>query len=285
MTEPNLYIPKARSDPEKRPRCRRHAVIWEATEFSDLTDYWMWSLGSRLKRGCHFINPHYTISCPKPTAAFYRQACWARDAWINLLLMDIGPRGFRDKFKGLSPTQKQRDLSGVMFQHGELIPPPTWSRWAQAAFQPDLSDITMRRRPISLANLQTEEGRDCLAEISRAELTFTRSSHPTGAIYVIPGMTLSGPSLNSTFLKQAREAETDWHRKLHRLVGKERKVLVRAADLPTRMLVFHGVLAVNGLVYLPSCWPDKTPSEHDLKQTPFNSPTVPPEYLGLEFRS
>ena len=202
----------------------------------------MFSLGSRLKRGCHYINPHYTVSCPEPSAAFYRQACWARDAWINLLLMSLGPMGFRGSFRNLSPIAKQREVSGVMFHYGEFIPPPTWGRWAQATFQPEQAEFITRRRTIIPGNLETQEGREWLAEISRAELNLSSCTLASGATYVTPGLTLEGPSLNAAFLTKAREEETDWHRKLHRTLGKNRKLLAREADLPTRMLVFHGVL-------------------------------------------
>ena len=260
MYNPRQSTLKPSSKLEVRPRVKSHGDVWDASAFSELTDFWMFSLGSSLKRGCHYINPHYTVSCHEPTAAFFLQAFWARDAWINLLLKNLGPRAFRDNFKNLSPILKQREVSGVMFHHGQFIPPPSWALLAQAAFQPNHAQFSIRRRTITPVNLETHEGRECLAEISRAELNLYFPTLVSGATFVTPSLTLEGPSLNEAFLAKAREEETDWHRKLHRTLGKNRKLLAREADLPTRMLVFHGVLAAEGRAYRPGHWPDKNQS-------------------------
>ncbi len=60
------------------------------------------------------------------------------------------------------------------------------------------------------------------------------------------------------------------------------KELKAAADLPTRMTVYLGTLVLDGLIYVPGLWPDNKVTEKRLLNSPFKSPTLPPEYLGLE---
>lgn len=285
MLEQPFHHRPGGSSPEPRPHVERHVIDWEVSDFSDLTLRQIRALGDDIRVGCHFLNPLYTVSSPIPTPAFYRKAMWAQAGWIKLFSDTINPYSsiaFRHNCRTLGVSAKQLQVSGVMYRDGTRVPPPLWAQHARVVREPDLARITTIRRSISLPHLRSSGGQQVLAVMSRAELLRLLSSQPTAASYVTPATTLSAPSLTSTFLIEAREEEDRWHRRLHQRFGKERKALARSLDLSTRMLVFLGVLMVAGRVHLPGCWPDQEPSEAKLGQTPFRSPTVPPEFLGVE---
>lgn len=269
---------------EPKPRLTRHEINWEISDFSALTLGWIRALGDQIETGCHFLNPLYTVSSPRPTATFYRQAIWARDGWINLFRDTIRPLGFHDLSKSLTPSPKQLQISGIMYRDGAVVPPPVWYEQADAVLDPDLPLITSHPHPANLAGLQTPEGREALMALSRAEVQRLLSCRPSAAFYVTPDLSLTAPRLSPTFLSMARRSENKWHRRLSHRLGRERRQFTRSADLPTELLCIHGILIAEGRAYLPGQWPDKVQSKAHTNSSPYASGTVSLEFLGLELR-
>jgi len=179
---------------------------------------------------------------------------------------------------------RQLSLSGILFIDGNPIPPRTWIARADELLNPagDATPIRVYRRRVDLDALESSGDPNPLKAVTLAELRVHLAANPDAALYVTPGVTVAAPTPGQAFLAEARKRSDEWHGKLYRTLGSGKKPLFRAADLPTLMLVYCGTLVIKGQCYIPGCWPNENATKARLKRTPFQAPTVPPSYLGLD---
>jgi hypothetical protein len=185
----------------------------------------------------------------------------------------------RAKVLSSGKLAKQFAFSGIMIIGGKHIPPHTWRSQADRLLNP--APITVTRRRVDWATFRLTRDPEPLKTLSLAELRSQLYLNPAAALYVAPGITVVAPTCHPAFLKKARDAEKEWHGRTYQALRQAKKALARAADLATRMLVHNGVLVVEGRCFVPGCWPDQRPTNFRIRNTPYQSPTVEPEYLGL----
>ena len=118
-----------------------------------------------------------------------------------------------------------------------------------------------------------------LKVISRSALQEHLDRQPSHAAYVSPQATVSAPSATPAVYEAAKRCQANWCTLLNRTLGCGN--VRRASDPATVCLAFSGTLLVDGQLYLPGCWPTHSPRPGRLRKTPFQSPTVPPDFLGL----
>src|SRR4051812_44687448 len=74
---------------------RRHRVDWEADDLAELTARRFLSRHQKLRQGCWYLTPRFTVSCPAPTAEFYRTVLHLRSAWLRTCRQVQGKPGHR----------------------------------------------------------------------------------------------------------------------------------------------------------------------------------------------
>jgi hypothetical protein len=74
---------------------RRHRVDWEANDLAELTSRRALSRHQRLRTGCWYLNPRFTVSCPAPTAEFFRTVSHIRSSWLRTCRQVQGKPGHR----------------------------------------------------------------------------------------------------------------------------------------------------------------------------------------------
>ena len=178
---------------------------------------------------------------------------------------------------------KQMAYTGMMIIDGEVITPKTWHRWATELIHPDRPGITIAPRKVFLSTLKATGNTTHLEQLSREALQAHFDVYPSHAAYVCPNVTVSAPSATPAFYEAVKRFQAQWCTLLNRTLGcgNVRRAR-RAADEATVSLVYSGTLVVDGRLYLPGCWPTHYPKPGRLKNTPFQSSTVPPPYLGLK---
>jgi hypothetical protein len=173
--------------------------------------------------------------------------------------------------------------SGILFMDGNPVPPRTWRARADELLnpRPDVP-VTITRRRLDLAAFKATGDPEPLRAISRAALQEHLDRHPSQAAYVSPQVTVSALSATHAFYQAVRTFQAIWCTLLNRTLGcgNVRRAR-RAMDQATVSLVYGGTLVVDRQLYLPGCWPIHDPTSSRVNKTPFQSPTVPPLYLGL----
>jgi len=177
--------------------------------------------------------------------------------------------------------------SGILFIDGNLIPPRTWQARADELLNsgPDVP-VTITPRRLDLATFKATGDPEPLRTISRAALQEHLDRQPSQAAYVSPQVTVSAPAATHAFYMAVRTCQAEWCTLLNRTLGcgNVRRAR-RATDEATVTLVYSGTLVVDGKIYMPGCWPIHDPKPWLLKKTPFGTPTVPVEFLGLTSRA
>lgn len=309
---------------------RRHHVDWEASDLdlTELTARRALSLGPKLQQGCWYLCPRFTVSCPAPTAAFFRTVLELRSSWLRTCRQVQGNYGQRqqarqaerqgrlgahlsidpDAAAGLPCRQrpkfvppparpggqrrgiieagqiaKQLGFGGIMFIDGNPIPPQTWQAQADRLLRRSKdAPITTTRRHVDLAAFKTSGDPEPLKQTAREALQAHLDASESHAAFVTPMTTISASTATPAFYEAAQQAQARWCILLNRTLGCGNvRRLRRASDPATLCLAFFGTLLVDGRAYLPQCWPIHAPKLGRLKRTPFGSPTVPPEFLGL----
>ena len=143
--------------------------------------------------------------------------------------------------------------------------------------------ITVLHRPIDLAAFKATGDPGPLEQTAREALQSHLIANPSHAAYVCPSRTVSATSATPAFYAAARRSQAEWCILLNRTLGcgNVRRAR-RAAGESTVALAYGGTLVVDGRLHLPGCWPIDHPPRSRLKRTPFQAPTVPPGFLGLE---
>ena len=264
----------------------KHPVPWEDVDLSDLgslTLRLIFALGSALQQGCHYLNPRYTVSSPGPSPAFYREVFRAGSSWLRMLRDNLGKHATRRLAESQTPSGRHATLSGLMFQDGKAIPTRTWHSLADQALHPEIALISVNRRRADLAEYKATRDPGPLKALSLAGLRSQLSLNPKAALYVTPAITVAAPTFSPAFLEKAHAAEREWHGRVYRILRRDKESLARAADPPTRLLVHHGALVIDGRCNLPGCWPDQRPSRPGIRPSPPGTSTVPLTFLGLAF--
>jgi hypothetical protein len=177
---------------------------------------------------------------------------------------------------------RQFAFSGLMIIDGNHVPPRTWQAQADQVLHPDRPRITTVRRRIDLATLKATNDLEPLKRTAREALQAHLDHHPNDVVFVTPQATISAPSATPAFYVKADQLKATWCTLLKRTLGSGTvRRLRRAADQETLALVFSGTLIEGGSIYLPGYWPNHAPKPGQRRKTPFQSPTVPPSYLGL----
>lgn len=289
-------------------------------EIIDATEQLFQLLGDQLGQGSWFLCPRYSVYSQVASKPFFQEARGAQSRWLREATKSIslrrearnvvakGQRAALCDLLGYSAVRpsanlprptlnseqlrhvrqagriaKQMAFSGLMIIDGEHIDPTTWNRMADkpCGRRPTLKPIVTHRK-IDLAALKATGDPNPLKAVTLAELRVHLAANPDAALYVTPGMTVAASTSSQAFLAEARKRSDEWHGKLCHALRQDKKHLFRAADLPTLMLAYRGTLVINGQCYIPYCWPNENATKARLKRTPFQSPTVSPEFLGLD---
>jgi len=178
---------------------------------------------------------------------------------------------------------KEMALTGIMFIDGDHILPWTWNRMADELLrtEAETAPITTHRR-IDLTTLKATGDAEFLKRLSRDALQSHLDEHPRHAAYISPSRTVRAASASSDFFREVDRQKGAWCTYLNRELGSGFvRRAIRAADDETIALVYRGTLVVDGLLYLPGCWHNWATKPRRLTKTPFQAPTVPPAFLGL----
>jgi hypothetical protein len=261
-------------------------LFWDWNDPSAIVKEEIRKLGGRIANGCWFLNPMVKIYAYKPTRSYFKAVRWHQSAWFRVLTRQFGSANWRKKMLATKDRlERLLEFSGYLEIDGEIIDPHAqWLRESELGLHPE-SDFVWSSRPQAYPCLKSGDW-DSLREMSRSELELQLSGNPNDPLYVSPGITLIGFQSTPVFYSEAEKQSSIWHGMLHRVFGNRKKSeLARTADWKDRLLIFHGTLVINGMIYLPGCWPVHFPSKFKLKRTPFGTTTVPAEYLGLKHGS
>jgi hypothetical protein len=167
-----------------------------------------------------------------------------------------------------------------MVKNGEPMEPKEWTRLESRYLDNDDSArVIVNSYAIDLSELKENSKFESVMASTRSELHSLLAYDPSAAHFVVPGSTVSAPTLSEAFLTLARKAEKRWNYQLNKSMGTQRRQLARSADLATRMLVFQGVLVVAGRCYLPGSWPQLRSSKARTRDIHFDAETVPVSLL------
>jgi hypothetical protein len=232
--------------------------------------------------GCWYVNPLFKVHCRLPTPEFLRRARKCQRAWFRQLQRQYR-NGWRNKRNVPDNClEPETDFIGVLIINGIEVLPQTWTECEEIlGFRPRTD-----RRQGAFLSLKDQDW-EALQQFSRSELedhlVNRLAEHPDIAIFVTPGITVTGKLPNPAFYVEAEKRSREWHGFCTRELGNRTRInLARQTDWPTRMLVFNGTLVVDGEIYLPGRWPIHRLTRAKLDNSPFGVPTVLPTYLGIK---
>jgi len=173
--------------------------------------------------------------------------------------------------------ERQGIFTGYLLINGQEADPQDWVKIeALLGIRPT---VTRRSHAFALAK---QRAWDALRQISQAELTAYLVDHPEACIFVTPGISVFNVTPSSAFYAEAEKRSEEWHRFLRCDLGNRGKAtLARESDWSTRMLIINGTLAIESRFFVPGRWPIQHVTLPKLRNSPFRTRTVPPEYLGL----
>jgi hypothetical protein len=233
--------------------------------------------------GSWYLNPRYTVHAHQPSPEFLRKARKCQADWFRMMDDSLGSTNRRRAQKRTRNQQERRlAYSGILIVDGKELDPHAWyALEASLGTHPD-SEVVTCHRPVHLAEPLSDQ-LETLKQLSRHDLERFLTLAPGDPLYVTPGVTVTSTVFNKGFHAQLLKHSGQWHRKLDRALGRPRwRPISRQSDLATRMLVFHGVLVINGLFYRPGCWPNHANKHHPARPDARTS-TVPAEALGINF--
>jgi hypothetical protein len=261
-------------------------MVFDWNDPSNIVQKEMMNLDEKLFQGCWYLNPMFKVHSPGSICEFLKQVRRCQRNWFRKLNRQFGSANWRRLMRTITEvTERHMTFSGILFINGKEIDP--WSQYrleAELGLHPE-SDFVVSRRNEANDYLEKQDW-NALKEMSRSVLDQQLSANPADPIYVTPGISVMGFLAIPSFYAEVEKRSNEWHRLLTNVLGNRGKAdLARQADWITRMLVFNGTLVVDGVIYLPGCWPNHRLSEVKIKNSPFGRPTVPPEYLGLSYIS
>lgn len=269
-------------EPDRPVTVRRHPVDWEAADFEVATAQRYLDWKQRLSRGIWYLNPRYTVHAAAPTPAFFLKVREVQGSWLRMVRQSIHNRGLRREARRREPMVRGLAFSGILILDGEAIPPSTWSEMADGSLKPTITKVSSTHRHLDLTPLQTTGDLDPLMRVAQSALQDHLDLDPEHAAFITPHLSLSAPTATPAFYRRAEHAMDQWRILLTRFLGNGNyRRARRSADPVTYSLVFGGVLYANRQLYWPACWPNQTPRPSILKRSPFQTPTVPPSFLGL----
>jgi hypothetical protein len=95
-----------------------------------------------------------------------------------------------------------------------------------------------------------------LAELTRSEIQSSLGYWGDKSLYINARESIEAPVASAAFLQEAAYRRTRWRRSVTRVAGDSQFLQACLASDPTDyMLVYDGVLYVNGAFFHPDCWP------------------------------
>ena len=255
-------------------------LVWDWNDPSEVVETEIRRIGEKRNRGCWYLNPMFRVYNPEPTQFFLGVVRRRQREWFRKLSRQFGSSNWRRLFDVTKNVYQRRiGFTGVLFIDGQEIDPRSqWQLEAQVGMHPG-SDLVLSRRPQASAYLK-EGNWEALKDLSRFELEQQLANSPLDPLYVNPGIAVMGFNADPAFYAEARKRSNEWHGRLARIFGnREMHALCRQSDWTTQLLVFHGALVIDGLIYLPGFWPDRPLEPKRLRSTPLGSPTVPVNHL------
>lgn len=236
-----------------------------------------------LREGCHYFNPGYTVTSPEPTLEFFNRVTEAESSW------GFQCREARCKHPGMVEYLERHLIScqsfigSSLFIEGQLLPRRVWNEiWPDLMPPPFNCGMRATWRIPDLVSMAASGDPEPLKVVVWQEIHRHLNASPRATVFVTPGFTtVEFPGCHS-FLRDCRSNHQLWRHWLKFALGDDRHQELKAiADLSTNMMVYHGILVVEGRIYVPGLWPGDKVTDHKLARTPFESPTVPLEYLSL----
>ena len=271
--------------PSPRGSVRHFRADWERLE--ETTDRRVNGVLRRSLPGCWYLNPQCTVHCPRLTRAFFQRARKAQAAWCRTMTQSLGAANRQRAFRFITDDKRRRlEFTGILIIDGDELSPWEWyQREAQLGMHPE-SDLVTLRRPIDLDCYRQPDSREHLKQLVRTELEHHLHYSPTDPLYVTPAITVAGIRPDRAFFAEAHKQCGGWHRRLKRYLSRRYFCqLVGESNLPTRMLLYHGTLVIDGHFYKPHRWPSHEGKKGKRRRDQLDDPTIAPADLGIHVPS
>jgi hypothetical protein len=200
-------------------------------------------------RGCWYVNPLFKVHCRLPTPEFLLRSRKCQRAWFRQLDRQFPDHGWRNKL-GVTRDQVDRhtEFTGVLIIDGIEVDPENWNEIERILGS---RPRTVRRQG-AFSCLKRRDW-EALRGFSRSELenylVKRLGDHPGVAIFVTPGITVTGEFPIPAFYAEAEKRSREWHGFFTRELGNRTRIdLARQADWPMRRPRFFGrhCLGLNG---------------------------------------
>jgi hypothetical protein len=153
MPNPSRPGPSAKSPSLGQVSVQRHPVNWEAEDLDEATGSRIAALGEiRLRQGCYYFNPRYTVYSTEPSPAFFETVRAIRSSWLRTTRLVLSNYGQRRHARKLSrqhgPIGRHFFFSGVMFLYGDLVDAKSWHKMAEDLLPKDPTQPPGRVAPL-----------------------------------------------------------------------------------------------------------------------------------------
>jgi hypothetical protein len=299
-----MIIDKLRKTASRCVIVLEHPISWSSEEdiHSDLSDR-IPSTGNRLRRGCWFLLPGFTVFAADPSQEFF--ACvdrcgrrWRSEIKLctfhkalgrilrkaERLHWDVGFSVAPDNEPDSSSALRRHTLPGGLFIDGCLVSTRTGRTTVMRIHDDDeLTVITVRRRVIDLREIHAAENHDLLARIARVEIEDGVRRNPQGALFVNPQFSVEAPTDSPTFYAVAVPRQLSWSNSMRRVFGDRSLDKSQYCVSPaSNAMINRGVLHVAGRFYELGAGPNRPPDPQAGKRTLASSREISAEFLRLK---
>lgn len=116
-----------------------HSVDWN--DPGQETGTRVLEIGGRKLMGCFYLCPRFTVSCAKPTPAFFRKARRCQAAWCRTMSQVLGSSSRRRAAKRASPIERQLAFTGILIVNGNYIDPREWSTFGRRCVRKSRKEV------------------------------------------------------------------------------------------------------------------------------------------------
>ena len=116
-----------------------HSVDWN--DPGQETGARVLEIGGRKLMGSFYLCPRFTVSCGKPTPAFFRKARRCQAAWCRTMSQVLGSSNRRRAAKRVSPIERQMLFTGILVIDGNHVDPREWKTLGFSPGHPNVKRV------------------------------------------------------------------------------------------------------------------------------------------------